>query len=188
MKIRTAALGAAFLLAAVFLCSPIKKVSATSYTTLFSQWIQGSLIDSTPVGATTPSTGNFTTLALNGAAPSAHTLCGNGSSYVDSASCGYTSGSNSNGFWTKDPSGHIHQWGHVSSLSTGSANSITFPTSFTTPSSIGITATDDFFTGGSVEVSIFAGTYHTGTAPTNTGFQIWVSSSGNGAWWTADGF
>jgi hypothetical protein len=33
---------------------------ANVYTTLFSQWIQNSLIDSTPIGQTTPAVGSFT--------------------------------------------------------------------------------------------------------------------------------
>lgn len=79
--------------------------------------ITDSSIDSTPIGASTPSTIaatsigasslnvtsetagtinvtsglNTTSLTLNSAAPSGHTLCGNGTSYVDASSCGSSS-------------------------------------------------------------------------------------------------
>jgi hypothetical protein len=45
----------------------------------------GGTIDLAAIGSTTPSTANFTTLKLNGAAPSGHALVGNGTSYVDTA-------------------------------------------------------------------------------------------------------
>ena len=112
MKKTAAALGAAFLLLAVILFAPIRKVGAQSgYTTLWSQWIQSSLIDSTPIGQTTPAAGSFTSLNANAmnstsvglttpeagnftslnattftlghAAPAGHYLVGNGTSYVD---------------------------------------------------------------------------------------------------------
>lgn len=55
-----------------------------------------SVINSTPIGQTTPAAGTFTSLSattnvdapgltLNHAAPNSHTLCGNGTQYVDSA-------------------------------------------------------------------------------------------------------
>jgi hypothetical protein len=104
------------------------------------------------------------------------------------ASGGYTSGSNTNGYWEKNSNGRIEQWGHVSGLSTGSPQTITFPIPFTNAATINAGAWDDFFTGGSVEVSVFAGSYHGGSAPTTIQFQIWVSSSGNGAYWRATGY
>jgi len=42
-----------------------------------------SLIDSTPIGQTTPAAVNTTALTVNSAAPSDHTLIGNGSVYAD---------------------------------------------------------------------------------------------------------
>jgi hypothetical protein len=45
-----------------------------------------------------------------------------------------------------------------------------------------VNATDDFFTGGSVEMSVVHG------SPTINNFQIWASSGGNGAWWEAVGY
>jgi len=71
MKKTLAAFGAVFLLLAVVLFAPVVKVKGATPTTLFSVWLQSSQIDSTTIGATTPSTGAFTSLsstsgALNG--------------------------------------------------------------------------------------------------------------------------
>jgi hypothetical protein len=72
MKKMLAASGAAFLLLAVVLFAPIVKVhGSTTPTNLFSILITGSDIESTTIGATSPSTGAFTSLssssgALNG--------------------------------------------------------------------------------------------------------------------------
>lgn len=85
MKKWYAALSAAAVLFAVFLFIPSSVSGATSYTTVWSEWVQSSLIDSTPIGANSPSTGNFTSLELNSAAPVGHTLVGNGTSYIDTA-------------------------------------------------------------------------------------------------------
>lgn len=77
-------MAAALIAAALFLTIPAK--SQTGYTVLWSQWLQNSLIDSTPIGSTTPSTGAFTSLnatslTLNGAATANQSICGNGTTY-----------------------------------------------------------------------------------------------------------
>lgn len=59
-------------------------------------------------------------------------------SWVANASA-YTSGNNSNGYWEKDPTGMIRQWGTVSSGSTGTV--VTFPTAFTNASAVVVTTT-----------------------------------------------
>jgi hypothetical protein len=71
MNKRIAAFGAAFLLLAAFSLAPVRQVAAFSFTPLFSVKILHSLIDVTPIGSVTPSTGAFTSLsstsgALNG--------------------------------------------------------------------------------------------------------------------------
>jgi hypothetical protein len=71
MKKTLAALGAVFLLLAFMLFAPIVKVKGATPTNLFSVLITESEIESTTIGATTPSTGVFTSLssgsgALNG--------------------------------------------------------------------------------------------------------------------------
>lgn len=90
MKKSLVAYGAAFLLfVAGALFAPLPKLGGQSvYTVLYSQWIQNSLIDSTAIGSTTPSTGAFTalnasTLQIGGTAPNGHLLIGNGTHYVD---------------------------------------------------------------------------------------------------------
>ena len=107
---------------------------------------------------------------------------------ASSTSGGYTSGNNANGYWIKDPTGRIHQWGCVSSsLSTGS--SITFPATggnaFTTASSIAPTATSKTTSGDGIGFpSIQKGTI------TTSGFTVEVGaeSSIDGMCWSADGY
>lgn len=53
---------------------------------------------------------------------------------VTAAATGFTSGSNTNGYWEKSPTGHIHQWGLTTVSS--STTTITFPTPFTILASI----------------------------------------------------
>ncbi|MFP5276995.1 MAG: hypothetical protein ACLGPM_07760 [Acidobacteriota bacterium] len=87
MKKPFAICAAALALLVIALFAPIQRVHGQSgYTTLWSQWIQGSLIDSTPIGSNSPSTGAFTSLnastfTLNGAAAANQSVCGNGTSY-----------------------------------------------------------------------------------------------------------
>jgi hypothetical protein len=100
----------------------------------------------------------------------------------------YTFGNNSNGYWSKDPTGKIHQWGHLTGENTGSCNVITFPVAFTNAASIGPGGTDDFAVGSSIQHSIATNSAHGCAAPTTTAMEDWVSSSGNGIWWTADGY
>ena len=53
---------------------------------------------------------------------------------VTAASNGYTSGSNANGHWVKDPNGLIRQWGTTSAFGSGANNAqqaVTFPIAFT---------------------------------------------------------
>lgn len=67
-----------------FVVAAVLVATAWASTKMRDLIITSSTIDSSPVGATTPSTGNFTTLKLNGSGPAGHTLVGNGTSYVDS--------------------------------------------------------------------------------------------------------
>ena len=66
MKKTLAALGAAFLLLAVLLFAPIVKVKGATPTNLFSVLITRSEIESTTIGASSPSTGAFTSLSSTG--------------------------------------------------------------------------------------------------------------------------
>jgi hypothetical protein len=62
------------------------------------------------------------------------------------STAGFTSGNNSNGYWVKDPIGHIHEWGTVTC---GSSQPCTanFPLAFTTVGSIIVTIAN-YFPGG----------------------------------------
>ena len=141
-------------------------------------------VNNTPVGAAAPSTGAFTTLSASVSSTAPTVASSDTSTKVATTAWvrgAFTGGSSGGAYWSEDPSGLIRQWGHVSGLS-NSANTISFPTSFTNASSVVVTATDDFFTGGSVEMSVIHG------SPSKSSFQIWASSGGNGAWWEAVGY
>jgi len=96
---------------------------------------------------------------------------------------------NSAGCWTQDPTGHIHQWGHLSGETT-SCNAITFPKSFTTLASIVPSGmADDFSTGSSVQHAAVINASHGCTGISTTTMYDWVSSTGgNGVWWSVDGY
>lgn len=49
--------------------------------------LTSSTINSTPIGGSSPAAVNATLYQINGTAPSGHTLCGNGTSYVDQVKC-----------------------------------------------------------------------------------------------------
>jgi hypothetical protein len=108
-------------------------------------------------------------------------------SVTNGPSGAWSSGSNSNGSWVKDPTGHIHQYGHLASETSGSCNLITFPTEFTSAVGIVPATADDFASGSSIEHSIVISPSHGCTGITTTNMQDWVSSSGNGVFWMADG-
>ena len=91
------------------------------------------------VGAFGAAPGNFSTLRVAGAAPAGLVLTGNGTDYVPTTAPGYTSGSNANGYWQKDPNGLIRQWGFFSGAVSESA--VTFPVPFTSLGSVSVNAT-----------------------------------------------
>jgi hypothetical protein len=102
------------------------------------------------------------------------------------ASSGYTSGNNSNGYWIKDPVGHIHQWGTLTgsgSVSTGTT--VSFPIAFTAASSITVNATSITISGHGIGfASIQSGTVST------SGFTVEIGSEStvDGLHWSADGY
>lgn len=106
------------------------KVSASGNLRSMGPSISANGINSTPIGATAPSTGNFTSLAINGSAQLGYVLTGDGTHFVPTAAGGFTSGSNANGYWVKNPAGLITQWGHASTDGDGNYV-LSLPTPFT---------------------------------------------------------
>jgi hypothetical protein len=95
-------------------------------------------------------------------------------------SSGFTNGNSSTGYWVKDPTGRIHQWGNVVTDINNSTLAVAFPATFTTLASIAVvvttrSATDriTFVVDGSVSTS---------------GFTISNNGSGGYAYWSADGY
>lgn len=115
---------------------------------------------------------------------------------VTNASSGFTTGSNANGYWVKDPTGHIRQWGFIS-VPSGSSfpnGTFTFPTTFTNISSIVITGCgmstingSSLSTTGNIPVfaaiaeSVTTGQWRVDTNVGNNFSAITIQ-------WTADGF
>jgi hypothetical protein len=95
---------------------------------------------------------------------------------------GFTSGNNSHGYWTRDPSGCIRQWGVVGE--TASGTSIPFPISFTSQVSISVQVTENFALGNDGNSR-----YLSGNSILVTGFSLGVSNTGSSAFnWLAIGF
>jgi hypothetical protein len=61
------------------------------------------------------------------------------------AGAGFTSGSNTNGYWEKDPTGLIRQWGYAGVSNT----TISFPMAFTNLSSVEVLASNNHVNSGS---------------------------------------
>jgi len=98
-------------------------------------------------------------------------------------------GSNSYGYYRISTDGFIQQWGYLPGPTngTGSPATIIFPINFVNPPTK-LSITDDFLSGGSMEVSIFAGSYSGGSAPTISQMQFHGSIDNNGVWWSAEGY
>ena len=102
-------------------------------------------------------------------------------SFVTSGS--WSSGNNSDGYWQKDPSGLIRQWGFVTGAVSETA--VTFPTPFTNSASISVVATSSIpFGDGIAFVAISNGTVST------TEFEILCGGdeSTQNFYWEATGY
>jgi hypothetical protein len=118
---------------------------------------------------------NAATLTVAGAAPSGQVLTGNGTSYVPTTAPGYTSGSNANGYWQKDPNGKIEQWGIGPSTGPGTRNVlITFPIAFSSAVTIAVTLSAIWLSGQNSSIA----QQEQGSVTIN-GFEFGVSSSGS---------
>ncbi len=92
----------------------------------------------------------------------------------------FTYGNNGNGYWEKMPNGRIRCWGQVTTDINAGTIVVTFPTAFTTASSISVTVTTYSITDRITYVV-------SGTVSTN-GFTIANNGSGGYAMWEAVGY
>src|ERR1035441_7485970 len=145
----------------------------------------------TTVGLNAPGTGQYiaTETASPGTSANCATFDGAGNIVPYSTTCGgagFTSGNNGNGYWVKDPTGHIHQWGVVSGSGSISTNHVvTFHTAFTVSASIEVNATSSTIYGNGIGFL----TIESGTVST-TQFEVEVGASApvDGIHWSADGY
>jgi hypothetical protein len=204
MKKTLAALGAAFILLAVLLFAPIVKVKGATPTNLFSVLITGSDIESTPIGASSPSTGAFTSLSstggsLNGTIGTTTPTLGSFTSVIASSltpgNCiqAATGGllttttspclasptfTGSSGFQVL-PSGLILEWGETTNFDTG-PTIVSFPLQFPHACLMPPQLTDN------ADVSTAARIWESGSC-TITGFTARNDGTGQ-AHWFAIGF
>jgi hypothetical protein len=125
-------------------------------------------------------------ITLAGGAPNGQVLTGNGTSFVPVLAPGYTSGSNANGYWQKDPSGLIRQWGKIlgsGSVVTGST--VAFPIAFTNLASVSVNVTGVTILGHGIGFP----TVENGTL-TLSQFQVEVGAVSpiDGVYWFAVGY
>jgi hypothetical protein len=110
----------------------------------------------------------------------------NAAGQITAATSGFSSGNNSNGYWVKDSSGFIHEWGNIlGSCSIATGTQITFPTAFTNAGSISAVAmSNTVHSDGIGFISLYSGTLNT------TGFEVEVGAESctDGLYWTAEGF
>lgn len=93
---------------------------------------------------------------------------------------GFSSGSNANGYWVEDPTGHIRQWGIVSTDIAGGTLAVTFPTAFTNASSISVVV--------ATKSSTDRITYVVDGSMTTSGFTVGNNGTSGYAYWIADGY
>jgi hypothetical protein len=119
----------------------------------------------------------LTGFQYNGAAPSNHTLCGNGTAYVDAAACGPVMPArtcNSNGCYIQFPDGTLQQWGYLPTCA-GTNCTITFPTAFTTTTNLSVTATVH---AAQSNLTTVIDTFNTTSFDVETGGVVFVGGSG----------
>ena len=131
---------------------------------VISGWASGYTITDTSISALETQLTNFFTLIASGIS-------------------GWTFGNNANGYWSKDPTGKITQWGTLGSLANNTPTSGTFPTAFSNAASVQLTASDNssFATSGNPRTM--------GCVVSSTSaFTILASGSGSSASWIAVGY
>jgi hypothetical protein len=136
-----------------------------------------------PIGAAGPTTGAFTTLTANTPAPGDDSTKVATTAFV--AALQPSSGSTASGYWVKDQTGHIHQWGQ----NFAAPGLLTFPIPFTDASSISVMAIMVRTSGGETTRTIFinpdsgANSFSLDNVFINVSNDAAVQVS-----WTADGF
>jgi hypothetical protein len=91
----------------------------------------------------------------------------------------FSSGSSGHGHWVQDPTGHIHQWGYITTDINGGTVAVTFPTAFSSATDVVVNVTTksptdriSFVVDGSVTAS---------------GFTVGNNGSSGFIYWEADG-
>ena len=138
-----------------------------------------------PVTATGPGSA-AATITPTGVTPGSYIsadITVNAAGQVTAAANGFTSGSNGNGYWVKDPTGCIHQWGSVSgTISTGST--IPFATPFSNASSVSVIASAIITHGSGIGYPSI-----TNGSVTTSQFGVEMGSNpSQGIYWQADGY
>ena len=138
-----------------------------------------------PVTATGPGSAGAT-ITPTGVTPGSYIgadITVNAAGQVTAAANGFTSGSNGNGYWVKDPTGRIHQWGSVSgTISTGSI--IPFATPFSNASSVSVVASAIITHGSGIGYPSI-----TNGSVTTSQFGVEMGSNpSQGIYWQADGY
>lgn len=145
----------------------------------------------TNIGLPTVGTGGFVPMAagLGTASDCAiWTAAGLGDSGSTCGTTGFTNGNNANGYWEKDPLGHITQWGNNITLTCSSSPdpTITFPIAFTDISSVNVLPISGVPAAGAGASGQIALSY---SAVTLTNFQVHQQTNACLVlYWHADGY
>jgi hypothetical protein len=94
----------------------------------------------------------------------------------------FTSGNNANGYWVRDPLGHIRQWGAINTDINNGQLAISFPRAFTNASSLSVVAT----TRGAASFDRII--YIINGSVTINGFTVANNGSGGFGYWMAEGY
>jgi len=161
------------------------KVNASGVLQAFGPNVSINGISGTAVGTMSPAAGNFTTLRLNGTAPSGQVLTGDGTNFIPTVAPGYTSGSSGGVYWEKNPNGRIEQWAQAVSLGS-SDHVVSFlggGAAFSNSAGITVEAVVVFPSGDTGYVTVAAGSIST------SGFTLHQNNiTGMSANWRATGY